>query len=412
MKSIERVFLVGGAVRDLLMGRDPKDRDYVVVGETCESMLARGFSRVGEDFPVFLHPETGDEYALARTEVNVAEGYKGFTTRIEGVSLEQDLARRDLTINAMAMEGDRLIDPFDGRGDIEAGVLRHVGEAFGEDPVRVLRAARFAARYGFEVAPETTEMMRRMVERGDLDALTPERVCLEMIKVLGEDVPSRFFRALESVGALRVVFPELHGLVGVPQPVAEHPEGDAFEHSMLVLDQCALLSKDKETRFAALVHDLGKADTPADVLPEHPGHELAGVPRVEQMCARLKLPNTFLTAGRLACTYHTRIYRVREERDAGEVVAMMRKLKANHTLEHVERLAIVGEADAKGRGEASAQEYPQADLLLGLAREFARFDALPVVEQARERGEVAGPQIAQAVSQALCRHMSRYMQLE
>jgi tRNA nucleotidyltransferase (CCA-adding enzyme) len=258
------IYRVGGYVRDRILGRHPKDCDFVVVGATADEMIRRQFKLVGADFGVFLHPETGDEYALARTERKTGPGYKGFTVYAEpDVSLEEDLARRDLTINAMAEDSDgNVIDPYNGQADLDAGVLRHVGEAFQEDPVRILRVARFAARYGFSIAPETAVMMSEMVESGEVDSLTPERIWQELEKALGEATPTRFFMVLKECGALSRLFPEVDALFGIPQPEDHHPEIDTGVHTMMVLEAAVRLSCDRRVRFAALVHDLGKALTP------------------------------------------------------------------------------------------------------------------------------------------------------
>ena len=272
------VYLVGGAVRDRLLGLPVQERDYVVVGATAAELRARGFQQVGRDFPVFLHPDTKDEYALARTERKTAPGYHGFTVHADpDVTLEQDLERRDLTINALAQDPQgRLTDPYGGRADLEQRLLRHVSPAFAEDPVRILRVARFAARLeplGFRVADETLGLMRAMVAAGEVDALVPERVWQELVRALGEARPSRFFEVMRDCGALERLLPELDGLWGVPQPAKWHPEIDTGVHVMMVLDMAARLSDSAEVRFAALCHDLGTGTTPAEVLPSHHGHE-------------------------------------------------------------------------------------------------------------------------------------------
>ena len=397
-------YLVGGAVRDMLLGRAPKDRDFVVLGATPEHMLALGFEQVGASFPVYRHPSTGDEWALARSERSNGASYKDFEVTTAGVSLRDDLARRDLTLNAMAMrvDGTTLVDPFGGRADLEAGVLRHVSSAFAEDPVRVLRVARFAARYGFTVAPETLELMRAMVSDGLLDHLVPERVGLELMKAMGEAHPSMFFRVLAQVGGLDVVFPELGALQGVLQPVKHHPEGDAFEHTMLVLEQAALATEDVVTRFAALVHDLGKGETPRELWPKHHKHEEAGVPLVDRLCERARLPNAWARAGRQAARYHTRVHRLLDARRAGPLEKMMRELRVAHTLEHVERLAVVARSDARGRTGMESLDYPQGDRLLELASGMRSVNVKAAVARALARGNCP----KQAASQARCQHLA------
>ena len=293
-----KTYLVGGAVRDTLLGLEVKERDWVVVGETPESMVARGFRPVGKDFPVFLHPVTREEYALARTERKTAPGYRGFAVHAEpDITLEQDLLRRDLTINAMASaESGEIVDPYGGLRDLDARLLRHVSPAFSEDPVRILRLARFAARFaplGFTVAEETRELMRAMVTAGEVDALVPERVFAELAKALVEPVPMAFFEVLRSCGALARLFPEIEALFGVPQPPEHHPEIDTGVHTLLVLEQAATLSADPAVRFAALTHDLGKALTPPERWPRHWGHEKLGLPALETLCDRLKVPNAY-----------------------------------------------------------------------------------------------------------------------
>jgi tRNA nucleotidyltransferase (CCA-adding enzyme) len=276
----------------MLLGLPVQDHDWVVVGSTPESMVAQGFRPVGKDFPVFLHPETHEEYALARTERKTARGYRGFSVYAEpDVTLEQDLLRRDFTINAMALDADgKLIDPHGGAADLRAGILRHVSAAFSEDPVRILRAARFAARFGFAVAPETLELMRTMVGNGEVDALVPERVWQELARSLMEKTPSRFFITLRECGALEKIFPEVDALFGVPQPPQYHPEIDCGVHTMMVLDDAAKHGYALEVRFAALTHDLGKGNTPKDILPRHIGHEQRGVELLHGMCERLRVP--------------------------------------------------------------------------------------------------------------------------
>jgi tRNA nucleotidyltransferase (CCA-adding enzyme) len=309
-----QVYLVGGAVRDALLGLTVKERDWVVVGGTREELLRLNYREVGRDFPVFLHPETHEEHALARLERKVGPGYRGFSVDFgPEVTLEEDLARRDLTINAIAQSADgALVDPFGGRRDIEARVLRHVSAAFVEDPVRVLRVARFAARFaplGFQVTPETLALMRAMVERGEIHALVPERVWQETEKALRELKAAEFFKVLRECGALQPVYPEIDALFGVPQPAQWHPEIDTGVHTLMVLEQAALLSSEPLVRFAALVHDLGKATTPRDEWPSHRGHEERSVSLIEALSLRLRLPGEYRDLGVIVARYHGIVHR-------------------------------------------------------------------------------------------------------
>jgi len=361
-----QIYLVGGAVRDKLLGVPLTDRDYVVVGATPDQMAAHGFKPVGADFPVFLHPQTKEEYALARTERKRGHGYKGFTVyAAPDVTLEDDLKRRDLTINAMAESADgKLIDPFGGAADLRAGVLRHVSPAFAEDPVRVLRVARFAARYaarGFRVADETLALMRSMVASGEVDHLVPERVWAELERALGEDRPARFFDVLGACGARPRLFPEIDALYGVPQPPEHHPEIDTGVHTMLVLEQAALLSRDARVRFAALVHDLGKGATPRAQWPRHIGHEQRGATLVENLCRRLRVPNEYRDLALLVTRYHAHCHRAHELRPA----TLLDTLEALDAFRRPERLALfvlACEADARGRTGREREPYPQADI--------------------------------------------------
>ena len=310
-----KIYLVGGAVRDRLLDYPVSERDWLVVGAAPETLLAQGYKPVGKDFPVFLHPETHDEYALARTERKTAPGYKGFSIDANPlVTLEEDLLRRDLTINAMAIGDDGvLIDPFHGQRDLQNRILRHVSPAFSEDPVRILRVARFAARYahlGFTVADETRQLMRGMVQSGEADHLVPERVWAELNKALREATPAAFFQALKDCRALAVIFPEIDALFGVPQPPKYHPEIDTGEHSLMALTEAARLSTKPEVRLAALLHDLGKAVTAPDCWPSHHGHERKGLPILERFCQRLRVPKSVKTLCAHVMEYHTHCHRV------------------------------------------------------------------------------------------------------
>jgi tRNA nucleotidyltransferase (CCA-adding enzyme) len=360
-----QTYLVGGAVRDKLLGRSVTDRDFVVVGASPEEMLRLGFRSVGRDFPVFLHPKTHEEYALARTERKSGRGYHGFVFSTEPVvTLEQDLQRRDLTINAMAEDEEgRLIDPYGGARDLEARVLRHVSQAFAEDPVRVLRVARFAARYaplGFRVADETMALMREMVECGEVEHLIPERVWAETRKALAEPQPSAFLQTLRACGALRVLFPEIDALYGVPQRADFHPEVDTGVHMELVLDMAARLAPGNDlVGWCAFTHDLGKALTPEDMLPRHIGHEHAGVAPLRAMAARLRVPTEYAALAELVCRFHLDIHRAFELR-AETLLGVLERMDSFRKPERLEPVLIACEADKRGRLGFAESDYPQA----------------------------------------------------
>ena len=396
-------YLVGGAVRDTLLGLDIKDRDYVVVGATPEEMEALGFKPVGSDFPVFLHPETREEYALARTERKSGRGYKGFTVFASpDVTLEQDLQRRDLTINAMAMDSDgQLIDPFNGKQDLDDGKLRHVSPAFTEDPVRVLRVARFTARYarwGFCVAHETNRLMKQMVNNGEVDYLVPERVWAELEGALGESQPAQFFKVLRGCGALARIFPEIDCLFGVPQPQEHHPEVDTGVHVMMVLDQAAKLSGDTRVRFAALVHDLGKGVTPEESWPHHYGHESLGVERVTQLCERIRVPNDYRDIAVLTARFHSDCHQIKERR-ASTVVKVLEKMDAFRKPERVELFVLACEADSRGRQGMENVAYPQAALFRDYFAAAMAVDTTEIASAAQAnglRGEAIGDRVHEA----------------
>jgi tRNA nucleotidyltransferase (CCA-adding enzyme) len=379
-------YLVGGAVRDRLLGRPPGDRDWVVLGATPAQMIARGFKPVGRDFPVFLHPKTGEEYALARTERKSARGYRGFVVDADpGVTLEQDLMRRDFTINAIAQDLDgALVDPFGGARDLEARVLRHVSPAFVEDPVRVLRAARFMARFadaGFSVAPETLELMRAIVADGEIDHLVPERVWQELVRALAEPRPSAFLSTLRATGALARVLPEVDALYGVPQRADFHPEIDTGIHQEMVSDMAAMLAPgDALIGFAALTHDLGKALTPAHVLPRHLGHEHAGLVPLAALCERLKVPAAQRDLATIACREHLNVHRIDELRD-DTVHDLIARCDGFRQPERIDQLAIVCEADKRGRLGMRDQAYPQAATLRALHRAALAINARELVAQ-------------------------------
>lgn len=365
MKMMPKIYQVGGAVRDALLGLPVKERDWVVVGATPEWMLAQGFRPVGKDFPVFLHPETGEEYALARTERKQGRGYHGFSFHAApDVTLEADLRRRDLTINAMAQDPEtgEIIDPYGGRKDLQKRLLRHVSEAFVEDPLRVLRVARFAAKLaplGFRLAPETRDLMQRMVASGELDALTPERVWKEMDKALRTDAPQVFFQVLHGVGALAVLLPEIAALEGVPQHPKWHPEGDVLTHTFMVVAQAAQLHKDVALRFAALVHDVGKGVTPVEKWPHHPGHEAAGVPLTQAICDRYRIPNAVRELAVKGTRWHGDFHRGPEGKLSPEAIAtLFQQVDLYRKPDLFARLLDLAEADYCGRLGFEAQPYP------------------------------------------------------
>ena len=356
------IYAVGGAVRDELLGLPVKDKDWVVVGATPQDMLASGFVPVGRDFPVFLHPQTHEEYALARTERKTAPGYSGFAFHTApGVTLEQDLIRRDLTINAMAKdEAGTIIDPHHGRADLAGRVLRHVSPAFAEDPVRILRVARFAARFAdFSIAAETLELMRSMVAAGEVDALVPERVWQELARGLMEARPARMFEVLRECGALVRLLPELDALWGVPQRADYHPEIDTGVHVMLVIDMSARLAASLPARFAALMHDLGKGLTPADILPRHYGHEARSVALLESICERLRVPADCRDVARLVARFHGDMHRVAELRPETRLTVLER-CDALRRPDRFELILLACEADYRGRLGWEERDYTQA----------------------------------------------------
>ncbi|MET0230343.1 MAG: multifunctional CCA addition/repair protein [Rhodanobacteraceae bacterium] len=407
-----RTYLVGGAVRDKLLGRPVVDRDYVVVGATPEDLSARGFRPIGRDFPVFLHPETREEYALARTERKSGRGYHGFVFSTDAnVTLEQDLERRDLTINAMAEddEGD-LVDPFHGARDLEARVLRHVSPAFAEDPVRVLRVARFAARYaplGFRIAEETLALMKRMVDDDEVAHLVPERVWAETRKALAEPKPSAFLEALRACGALAILFPEVDALYGVPQRAVFHPEVDTGAHLELVVDMAARLAPgDDLVGFAALTHDLGKALTPADVLPRHIGHEQAGLAPLRELCSRLRVPAEHAKVAELVCRFHLNVHRAFELRPE-TLLDMLERIDAFRRPERLDKVLLSCEADKRGRLGFDDAAYPQADYVRAARTAAASIDARPFVERGLI-GEAIGDAVRKARVNAIAAVRSQY----
>lgn len=364
-------YLVGGAVRDHLLGRKVTERDWVVVGATPEDMAAEGFRPVGSDFPVFIHPDSGEEYALARTERKQGHGYHGFVFNADpSVTLEQDLERRDLTVNAMAREpGGALVDPYGGLQDLKARRLRHVSSSFAEDPLRVLRVARFAARYhylGFFVAEETIALMRSLADSGELQHLTAERVWKETSRALMERSPQIYFQVLEQCGALNVILPELAALRGVPQPEAHHPEIDTLTHQYLALEQAQLLKLSLPARYAVLVHDLGKGTTPESEWPRHIAHEFRSKKLADKVSARLKVPRDCAQLGALVAEYHTHAHRALELRPE-TLWKLFRALDISRRAERLQQFIGACEADARGREGLSDRPYPQADYLRGAA---------------------------------------------
>jgi tRNA nucleotidyltransferase (CCA-adding enzyme) len=390
------IYLVGGAVRDELLNYPVVERDWVVVGARPEDLLTQGYQQVGKDFPVFLHPTTKDEYALARTERKKGHGYTGFSVDFDpGVTLEDDLIRRDLTINAMARSADgELIDPYGGRKDLDARVLRHVSDAFLEDPLRVLRTARFMARYahlGFHIAPETTRLMCEIVDSGELQHLPNERVWVEMDRALGERDPDAFISVMRECGALAVLLPELDALFGVPQNAEYHPEVDTGVHSLMALRLATALSSDTSVRFAALIHDLGKGTTPKNEWPRHIAHEHRGLKLVRGLCQRLAVPNQHRDLALLVCEYHTHSHRARALRGK----TLMKLLTATDALRRPERFdqfLLACEADARGRQGMEQGDYPQADYLRRALTVAQAVKTGPLVEQG-----ISGKALGQAL---------------
>ena len=389
-----KVYLVGGAVRDELLGRPVAERDWVVVGATPQQMLDLGYRRVGRDFPVFLHPETGEEHALARTERKTGPGYRGFELQFSpDVTLEDDLQRRDLTVNAMARAADgTLVDPHGGQADLEARKLRHVSEAFSEDPVRILRVARFLARFeplGFAIAPETLARMRAMVAAGEADALVPERIWQETVRALAEPAPAAWLRALRECGALARIFPELDALYGVPQPLQWHPEVDTGLHMELVLTAAAALTAEPRIRFAALMHDLGKGRTPRSRWPRHIGHESTGAHLAAGLATRLRVPTDFRDLAVLAARWHGLVHRALELRPR-TVLKLLESCDAFRRPERFRELLVACEADHRGRGGRAGEPYPQAQRLRA-----AQAQAMSVALDDADREGLSGEQIGE-----------------
>ena len=415
-----QVFVVGGAVRDALMGQSVNDRDWVVVGSTPESMSAQGFMPVGKDFPVFLHPQSREEYALARTERKTARGYKGFAVQADpDVTLEEDLARRDLTVNAMAVPeslahalpsawAGQIVDPYNGQRDLQAKLLRHVTHAFAEDPVRILRVARFAARfYEFSVADETMVLMRQMVEDGEVDHLVPERVWQELAKGLMSERPSRMFEVLRECGALQVLLPELNRLWGVPQRPEYHPEVDTGVHMMMVMDMAARLNTPLAVRVACLMHDLGKGTTPADVLPRHIGHEGRSVKLLQKVCDRLRVPTDCKELAEVVAREHGNIHRS-ADLNAEAVMRLLERCDAIRQPERFERVLQACECDARGRLGFEEAAYPQAARLLQAQKAALSVETAPIAQAAAAQG-LKGPQIGDQISKARVKAVAAYL---
>lgn len=393
-----KVYLVGGAVRDQLLGLPVKDRDWIVVGADPATLLSLGYHQVGKDFPVFLNPKTKEEYALARTERKSSVGYTGFICDFSPtITLEQDLIRRDLTINAMAQSEDgEIIDPYGGKQDLENRILRHISPAFSEDPLRVLRVARFAARYhslGFKIASETLSLMAELAQSGELQHLTAERIWLETEKALNEKNPEIYFETLHKTGALKVLFPEIDALYGVPNPVKHHPEVDSFIHTMLVLKQSVNLTENNPilnksaVRFAAICHDLGKALTPQNILPHHYGHEQAGIKPTRTLCKRLKVPSYFQELAELTCEFHTHIHKAFELR-AETVVTLFNRFDVWRKPQRFQEFLQVCLADTRGRTGFENKDYPQIDYINQLLHAANEVDVRQVIADGFEKQEI------------------------
>lgn len=385
-------------MRDQLLGLPVKDRDWVVVGSTPEQMKQAGFKQVGADFPVFLHPKSNEEYALARTERKTGKGYGGFSCyAAPDVTLEEDLSRRDLTINAMAMDSSgQVVDPYGGQQDLASRILRHVSPAFAEDPLRILRVARFSARFhplGFSIAPETLELMRSIVDQGEVSHLTGERIWQETLRSLAEAAPWIYFQMLRDCGALRVIMPELDVLFGIPQPPTHHPEIDTGVHVLMVLEQACRLSADTEIRFAALLHDLGKALTPKADWPHHYGHEALGITPIKALCQRIKAPNTYRELAELCSLYHTHIHRC-EELKSSTLQKLFSDADAYRRPERFEKFLLCCEADARGRTGFENRDYPQADEARTALQAARSVEIQPLLERGLQ-GKALGDAITQ-----------------
>ena len=388
-----QIYQVGGAVRDELLGNEVKDRDWVVVGSTPEEMTALGYKTVGKDFPVFIHPDTGEEYALARTERKTGPGYRGFVFDTSGeITLEQDLQRRDITINAIARdENGNLIDPFNGLKDLERKIIRHVSAAFVEDPLRVLRVARFAAQLNFPVAEETLSLLKELSAANELETLAPERIWLETEKALKAPQPRRYFEMLRECNALVTLFPEIDRLFGIPQPERYHPEIDCGVHTLMVLEQATKLSTGTEVRFAALVHDLGKATTPQKIWPSHHGHGERGVELISELCERLRIPNRYRDLATIVARYHLNCHRI-DEMSPAVILGKLEGLDAFRRPDRFAQFLLACEADARGRKGLEQRDYRQAELFMKY-----RAACLSVNTKSLDTQGLKGTQIAEHI---------------
>jgi tRNA nucleotidyltransferase (CCA-adding enzyme) len=405
-----QTYLVGGAVRDALLKIAIKDRDWVVVGSTPAELISLGYSQVGADFPVFLHPKSKEEYALARTERKSGKGYQGFNCDFNpDITLEEDLMRRDLTVNAMAETDDgSLVDPYNGQQDIKEKKLRHVSEAFSEDPLRVLRVARFAARFahlGFTIADETLALMRNIAKSGELALLTPERVWQETERALGESQPWIYFQALRDCNALAIIFPELDNLFGIPQPENHHPEIDCGVHTLMVLEQASKLSTDINIRWASLLHDLGKGLTREDLLPSHSGHEQSGEQLVIKVNERLKTPNEFKDLSRLVCVYHTHVHRAFELKPQ-TLLKFFNSIDLWRKPERLQQILIACRADSRGRTGFENVEYSQMEYITEIAKACLGISATKFVEMGIQ-GKAIGEAMAQERIDVIARFKKR-----
>jgi len=402
-----QIYLVGGAVRDQLLNIPLKDKDWVVVGATPEQLLQQGYEQVGADFPVFLHPKTHEEYALARTERKSGQGYQGFDCRFSpDITLEDDLLRRDLTINAMAQdEAGNIIDPYGGQQDLQQRVLRHVSDAFREDPLRVLRVARFAARLaplGFSIAPETLTLMQDMCSSGELEHLVAERVWQETARALGEQQPAVYFEVLQQCGALKVWFGEIDALFGVPQPPQHHPEIDCGIHALMSLTAASQMSDNTAVRWATLTHDLGKALTPEEEWPRHIGHEKHGLKAVKTLCKRLKTPKECSELALLACEWHTHVHRGFELR-GNTLVKLFNRTDAWRKPERFKQLLLIAKADARGRTGHEQEPYPQQEYIQNAFQEAATLTARDMMAQGHQ-----GKAIREALDKARSQHLDHW----
>lgn len=407
-----QIFLVGGAIRDRLLGYPSNEKDWVVVGSTPEEMINLGYRPVGQDFPVFIHSQTGEEYALARTERKSGRGYKGFTFYASNeVSLEQDLVRRDLTINAMAEDSEgNLIDPHGGQRDLKAKLLRHVSDAFVEDPLRVLRVARFAARYhhlGFEIAPETKHLMKAIVEAGEIEHLVAERVWKETDRALSEQSPDIFIEVLRECGALKVLLPEVDNLFGVPQRADYHPEVDTGIHTLMALQQVTKLSPSGPVRFSVLMHDLGKAVTPAEILPSHKGHETRGLPLVKNVCDRLGVANNYRQLAMAVTEYHLHCHKALELKPK-TVLSLLTGIGAHRNASKLRDFLHCCEADARGRTGFENRSYPTAQYLTEALQKIASVDVSDLVQAGLQGAEI-GRQLELRQIAVLTKHKETFL---